>query len=53
LKAGNRYEVVVSGGSIRPVRDGWATFEYGEALRADDVHIIWRRIGSHEIFADP
>ncbi|MGQ0573364.1 MAG: hypothetical protein ACT4RN_04060 [Pseudonocardia sp.] len=29
--------------------DGRATFRFGEG-RPGDVHIIWRRIGSHAIF---
>jgi hypothetical protein len=33
--------------------DGRATFHYGRAVRDDEPHIIWRRIGGHEIFAKP
>lgn len=33
--------------------DGRATFEYGEPVRKDQVHIVWRRIGSHTIFSSP
>lgn len=33
--------------------DGRATFEYGEAVRVGQPHIIWRRIGGHEIFDRP
>jgi hypothetical protein len=33
--------------------DGRATFEYGEAVRPGDPHIIWRRIGTHDIFRQP
>lgn len=33
--------------------DGRATFEYGTSPHAGDVHIIWRRIGGHEIFKNP
>lgn len=33
--------------------DGRATFEYGEALTAGDPHIVWRRVGGHEIFRNP
>jgi hypothetical protein len=29
--------------------DGRATFHFGRALRADEPHIIWRRIGGHEV----
>ena len=33
--------------------DGRATFEYGPAVRDGEVHVVWRRIGTHEIFARP
>ncbi len=33
--------------------DGRATFHYGAAVREGEVHIVWRRIGSHEIFENP
>ena len=33
--------------------DGRATFEYGEQVRPGDPHIIWRRVGSHDIFRQP
>jgi len=33
--------------------DGRATFAYGTSPIAGDVHIIWRRIGSHDIFQNP
>lgn len=33
--------------------DGRATFEYGAEQRAGDRHVIWRRIGSHDILANP
>ena len=32
--------------------DGRATFEYG-AVRSDEAHIIWRRIGRHEVLRQP
>jgi len=35
------------------IQGGRATFEYGEERTKGDPHIIWRRIGSHAIFADP
>jgi len=31
-------------------KDGRATWQYGQELRAGEAHVIWRRIGSHEIF---
>lgn len=33
--------------------DGRATFQYGEPVVAGDPHVIWRRIGTHEIFKQP
>lgn len=33
--------------------DGRATFQYGEERRPGDPHVIWRRIGTHEIFGRP
>lgn len=33
--------------------DGRATFQYGEPVIAGDPHVIWRRIGTHEIFKQP
>ncbi len=33
--------------------DGRATFRYGESIHPGEPHIIWRRIGSHDIFSDP
>ncbi len=33
--------------------DGRATFEYGPPVRPGDVHIRWRRCGTHAIFQDP
>ncbi|MGH2532542.1 MAG: hypothetical protein ACRDJW_09575 [Thermomicrobiales bacterium] len=33
--------------------DGRATFEYGASVIPGEPHIIWRRIGGHEIFDNP
>lgn len=33
--------------------DGRATFGYGDAVRRGEVHIVWRRIGTHAIFDEP
>jgi hypothetical protein len=33
--------------------DGRATFEYGAPVREGQVHVVWRRIGSHTIFSNP
>lgn len=33
--------------------DGRATFEYGEPVIEGTPHIVWRRIGTHEILGAP
>jgi len=33
--------------------DGRATFEYGDEMVAGEAHIIWRRIGHHDVLSDP
>jgi len=33
--------------------DGRATFTYGTEVHSGEPHIIWRRIGGHEILAQP
>ncbi len=33
--------------------DGRATWEYGSELSEGDPHVIWRRIGTHDIFRTP
>ncbi len=33
--------------------DGRATFEFGPEQRAGETHIIWRRIGGHDILQNP
>lgn len=33
--------------------DGRATFEYGSERRPGDPHIVWRRIGTHDVFRRP
>ncbi len=33
--------------------DGRATFEYGPEVNPGDPHVIWRRVGSHDIFRNP
>ena len=34
-------------------RDGRATFSYGRSVVVDEPHIVWRRIGTHEILREP
>jgi hypothetical protein len=33
--------------------DGRATFEYGKEVRPGKQHVIWRRIGTHDVFRAP
>jgi hypothetical protein len=33
--------------------DGRATFQYGDPVREGEPHIVWRRIGKHDIFDAP
>jgi len=33
--------------------DGRATFSYGRPQRPSEPHVIWRRIGTHEVFRNP
>lgn len=33
--------------------DGRATFSYGQAVEEGQVHILWRRIGTHGILKSP
>jgi len=33
--------------------DGRVTFEFGFVVREGETHIVWRRIGTHDIFTRP
>lgn len=33
--------------------DGRATWQYGPERRAGQAHVLWRRIGCHDIFGRP
>jgi hypothetical protein len=33
--------------------DGRATFHFGNPVAEGEAHIVWRRIGTHKIFARP
>lgn len=33
--------------------DGRATFSYGRSVVEGEPHVIWRRIGTHEILREP
>jgi hypothetical protein len=38
---------------LRFAPDGRATFTFGEPVKAGQPHIIWRRIGGHDVLARP
>jgi hypothetical protein len=33
--------------------DGRATFEYGDEVVPGETHVVWRRVGTHEVFNRP
>lgn len=33
-------------------RDGRATWQYGDEVEQGQPHIMWRRIGTHDVFTD-
>jgi len=33
--------------------DGRATFSYGREIRPGEAHIIWRRVGTHQVLTEP
>lgn len=33
--------------------DGRATFEFGAEQKEGEPHIIWRRVGTHDVFGEP
>jgi hypothetical protein len=33
--------------------DGRATFQYGDTVVEGEPHVIWRRVGTHDIFRQP
>jgi hypothetical protein len=33
--------------------DGRATWQYGQEVRPGERHVIWRRVGTHDIFKRP
>jgi hypothetical protein len=62
LKHGRRFDRELR---VKPVRgsdgvyevtwegyDGRATFQYGREVKPGEKHIIWRRIGTHDIFRE-
>jgi hypothetical protein len=33
--------------------DGRATFQYGDEVVPGEAHVIWRRVGAHDVFIQP
>jgi hypothetical protein len=33
--------------------DGRATFQYGPEITNGEPHVVWRRVGTHDIFKNP
>jgi len=33
--------------------DGRATWQYGPGQTIDEPHVVWRRVGSHDVFRRP
>lgn len=33
--------------------DGRATWQFGAEVKAGQVHVMWRRVGTHDIFRSP
>jgi hypothetical protein len=33
--------------------DGRATFEYGDPIHPGEAHVVWRRVGTHAVLANP
>ena len=33
--------------------DGRATFAYGDDVQPGEPHVVWRRVGTHDVLSDP
>ena len=56
FRAGLRVKGIQGAGGIYELTwadDGRATFEYGSPVIGTEPHIVWRRIGTHDIFGRP
>jgi hypothetical protein len=56
FRAGLRVNGVQAGPGVSAMTgapDGRATFSYRPGQQAGEPHVIWRRIGTHEIFREP
>lgn len=56
FRAGLRVAKIVNAGDIWEMtwaEDGRATFEFTETQIEGERHVVWRRIGTHEIYKRP
>lgn len=62
LRAGNRFRKGLRVKRVQGTRDVWemtwapdgrATWQYSEEIKPGEPHVIWRRIGTHDILNDP
>ncbi len=62
LRAGSRFRPSLRVKGVQKVAgvyemtwaaDGRATFTFGTEVRPGDPHVVWRRIGSHDILQNP
>lgn len=56
FRKGLRVKAVRGAGGVSEMTwapDGRATFEYGDEVVEGQPHIVWRRVGTHAIFAMP
>ena len=56
FRLGLRVKAVQGTGDIMEMTfspDGRATWQFGAEVNAGQAHIVWRRIGTHDIFRSP
>ena len=56
FRRGLRVKGVQVAGDIMEITfapDGRATWQFGPEVKAGQAHVVWRRIGTHEIFRSP
>jgi hypothetical protein len=62
LKSGDGFRKGLRIKRVRRTTDAWeltwapngrATWQYGPDMKPGEPHIIWRRIGTHDIFQNP
>ena len=56
FRAGLRVKIVQGTGFVYEMTwapDGRATWQYGDDLHPGVPHVIWRRVGTHDIFRSP